>query len=95
MEQKDKLPKIPALTISGGILKQPEFALEFRIWCHNQSGGDDIYVRCDTLKLAKEMRKELLKDKQYAIVEQILGVVWDNKKHKFREVRIEGLKYEK
>lgn len=95
MEEKDELPEIPALTMSGGVLKQPEFALEFRIWLHNRGGGDDTYVRCDTLKLAKECRKEFLKNKSYAIVEQILAVVWDNSKHRFREARIEGLKYEK
>lgn len=94
---KDKLPKIPALTMSGGFTTEPEFALEFRVWIHPASGGEDFYLRYETLKEAIAGRKRMvngnrkervLPSKDY--IEPVCAVVWRNKEQKYCEVGICG-----
>ncbi|MEO0126320.1 MAG: hypothetical protein ABIL44_01050 [candidate division WOR-3 bacterium] len=79
--------KIPLLTASGGILRQPEFALEFRVWVHPVNGDDKAYC-FSSLKEAKKRYPLICKDKRWAIVEPIIAVVWDNRIMNFREVLI-------
>lgn len=88
--------EIPALTKSGGLLSQfggKEAVLEYRVWIHYRSGGDDEYIVESDLARLQKARKRLLKDDQIALVEQPLAVVWDDKHEDYREVCIDGVDY--
>lgn len=75
--------EVPALTLSGGTLK--EFGnnpLEYRVWLH---GEEDYYETFDTYEKAKKFAKK----KHNAHAESPLAVVWDSKYNGFREVAVE------
>jgi len=97
MEKKKMKKDIPALTKSGGLLSDfggKGVVLEYRMWIHYHDGRSDEYQTSDNLNVLLGLRKGLLKSKDIAIVEQPLAVVWDEKKEDYREVRIDGIKYD-
>ena len=67
-------------------MKEPKFALEFRIWICSIKGNSDSYYRYNTFEEAKQNFKKL---KSFGIpIQTLCAVVWDNKFKRFREVVI-------
>jgi len=84
ISKKASYAKIPALTLSGGLLSKfggTEAVKEYRVWVH--PNGDDYYFRYKDLK---EAIRESVKMKG---AEKPLAVVWDKKQKKYREVVID------
>jgi hypothetical protein len=97
MEKKEMKKDIPFLTKSGGLLSEfggVRVVLEYRMWIHYHDGKSDEYQTSDNLNVLLRLRKGLLKSKDVALVEQPLAVVWDEKYDDYREVCIDGIKYE-
>jgi hypothetical protein len=44
--------EVPALIGAGGTLQRLEDAVEFRVWAHPVKGGDDRFLRYDSLPYA-------------------------------------------
>jgi hypothetical protein len=84
-----KNKKIPALCLSGGRLKDfggHRKVAEYRFWIH-PNNGDDFYYRSESIQELKQKRKKLLGNKKdYALVEPVIAVVFDERFRKYREV---------
>lgn len=79
--------QIPALTMSGGRLKRPEDAVEFRVWVHPKD-GDDFYYSYKRISEARLESERMRASGEFAKVEKPLAVVWDNKFQNFKEVAL-------
>ncbi len=77
-----KVTRIPALVGSKrGFLHKNELAkaVEFRIWVHPMSGGDDYYHVYGTLQYAASEFKKLQASGNYRVVEYPIAVVREPK----------------
>jgi len=101
-EMLSPLPEIPALTLSGGALSEfgrHEAVEEYRLWMHPMD-GEDFYLRDEDRSCLETTRSQLLEDRkqdgymfysklELAQVEEVVAVVWDDEKERYREVVID------
>ena len=80
------MKKIPALTLSGGTLRQGERVLEYRVWVHPNS--EDFYLKFKNKKSALKGANKLKKTGFFFEVEKPIAVIWDKTQHGYREVII-------
>ena len=78
--------RIPTLTMSGGEA-DPEDCLRFRVWVNGR--GDAFFYETVTLEVAR-LAAEVIAGEDHGRVVDLVGIVWDNEYHSFREVLVRG-----
>lgn len=92
--QKRDDKHVPAATLSGGKLsafvRKGAQVVEWRVWVH-PGQGDDFYFRFEREDFdeAVALRAEKAENSQYALVEPVIAVVWDEEQQAYREVVID------
>lgn len=81
--------KIPAYMGAGGTLRNLKDAVEFRVWAHPNNGGDDRFLRYDSLPYAMAGYRYFRRNDKNNTYEEPMAVIKDPKAtNGYREVII-------